>query len=178
MRPSKWPRSCARCADSLADAAETARIRHQVVDADSPPPPTVTEYRLISRRCGRCGQVNDLTATDVPRPVDPGSGLPCQVSGPASEAPEPATAPADPGVAPDTGLALVLRPGRPVRTGPRISALAALLTCGNYLPIGRAASLEENGCTIIDPCLHTAHSVVGRVGSLNLGRTQATAGGS
>lgn len=81
-------------------------------------------------------------------------------------------------MAPDTGLALVLRPGCPVRTGPRISALAALLTCGNYLPIGRAASLEENGCTIIDPCLHTAHSVVGRVGSLNLGRTQATAGGS
>ena len=75
-------------------------------------------------------------------------------------------------------MALVLRPGCPIRIDPRTSALAALLTCGHYLPIGRAASLEENGCTIIGPCLHAAHSVVGRVGSLNLGRAQATASGS
>ena len=138
-----FPDRCARCADSLADAAETARIRRQVVDANSPPPPKITEYRLVSRRCGGCGQVNDPTATDVPRPVDPSSGLPYQASGPAPEAPEAATAPADPGVAPDPGVALVLRPGCPVRIGPRTSALAALLTCGHYLPIGRAASVLD-----------------------------------
>jgi hypothetical protein len=123
------PDRCARCEDSLADAAETARVRRQVVDADPPPPPKVTEYQLVSRRCGGCGQVNDPTATDVPRPVDPGSDLPYQAGGPAPAAPEPATAPADAGVAPDPGVALVLRPGSPVRIGPQTSALAALL-CG------------------------------------------------
>jgi transposase len=131
------PDRCARCADSLADAAETARVRRQVVDADSPPPPKVTEYQLVSRRCGGCGQVNDPSATDVPRPVDPGSDLPYQAGVPAPAAPEPATAPADPGVA------LVVRPGSPVRIGPQTSALAALLTCGHYLPIGRAASVLD-----------------------------------
>jgi transposase len=40
-------------------------------------------------------------------------------------------------------VALALRPGSPVRIGPQTSALAALLTCGHYLPIGRAASVLE-----------------------------------
>ena len=40
-------------------------------------------------------------------------------------------------------MALVLRPGSPVRIGPRTSALAALLTCGRYLPVGRAACVLE-----------------------------------
>jgi transposase len=40
-------------------------------------------------------------------------------------------------------VALVLRPGSPVRIGPQTSALAALLTCGHYLPVGRAASVLE-----------------------------------
>ncbi|MFN2497320.1 MAG: IS3 family transposase [Pseudonocardiaceae bacterium] len=61
----------ARCAQSLDDAAETARVRRQVVDVDPPPPPKVTEYQLVSRRCGGCGQVNDPAATDIPRPVNP-----------------------------------------------------------------------------------------------------------
>jgi transposase len=131
------PDRCARCDGSLADATETARIRRQLVDADSPPPPKVTEYQLVSRRCGGCGQVNDPTATDVPRPVEPGSDLPCQPSGPAP------AAPADTGAASDPGVALVLRPGSPVRIGPQTSALAALLTCGHYLPIGRAAGVLD-----------------------------------
>ncbi|MGH3846714.1 MAG: IS66 family transposase, partial [Pseudonocardiaceae bacterium] len=113
-----------------------------MVDADSPPPPKVTEYQLVSRRCSECGQVNDPTATDVPRPVDPGGDLPYQASGPAPAASgSAATAPADPGVAPDPGVALVVRPGSPVRIGPQTSALAALLTCGHYLPIGRATNV-------------------------------------
>jgi hypothetical protein len=36
-----------------------------------------------------------------------------------------------------------LRPGSPVRIGPRTSALAALLTCGHYLPIGRAVRVLD-----------------------------------
>ena len=38
-------------------------------------------------------------------------------------------------------MALVLRTGSPVRIGPRATALAALLTCGHYLPIARATTL-------------------------------------
>jgi hypothetical protein len=64
------PDRCARCDESLDDAAETARVRRQVVDVE-PPPPKVTEYPLVSRRCGGCGHVNDPAATDVARTVDP-----------------------------------------------------------------------------------------------------------
>jgi hypothetical protein len=66
---------CARCEKSLDDALETARVRHQVVDVKAPPPPKITEYQLVSRRCGGCGRVSDPTTTDVPRPVDPGSDV-------------------------------------------------------------------------------------------------------
>jgi transposase len=38
-------------------------------------------------------------------------------------------------------LALVLRAGSPVRIGAYTSALAALLTCGHYLPVARATGL-------------------------------------
>jgi transposase len=38
-------------------------------------------------------------------------------------------------------VALVLRPGSPVRIGPQATALAALPTCGHYLPIARATTL-------------------------------------
>lgn len=143
------PGHCAHCERSLEDAAETGRVRRQGVDVDAPPPPKVTEYQLVSRRCSGCGQVNDPTATDVPRPVrDPGSdGQPSAASAPdQAGAPEPgttepasesATAPADPGVA------LALRPGSPVRIGPQTSALAALLTCGHSPPVGRAVSVLD-----------------------------------
>ncbi|MGH3897150.1 MAG: IS66 family transposase, partial [Pseudonocardiaceae bacterium] len=148
------PGHCARCEKSLHDAAETARVRRQVVDVDLPPPPKVTEYQLVSRRCGGRGPVNDPAATEVPRPVNPGSDLqgsaisaPDEASAPGPAAPEPVTepdtAPAGTGVAPDPVLAWALRPGSPVRIGPQTSALAALLTCGHYLPIGRAASVLD-----------------------------------
>jgi uncharacterized coiled-coil protein SlyX len=67
------PDRCAHCERSLAQAAEAARVRRQVVDVDAPPPPKVTEYQLVSRRCGGCGHLNDPTATDAPRPAAPGS---------------------------------------------------------------------------------------------------------
>ena len=149
------PDHCAHCERSLADAAETGRVRRQVVDVDAPPPPKVTEYQLVSRRCGGCGQVNDPTATDVPRPVEPGSDLrypaasaPDQKAGaPEAATTEPvtesATAPTGTKAAPDPGVALALRPGSPVRIGPQTSALAALLSCGHYLPVGRAASVLD-----------------------------------
>jgi transposase len=148
------PDRCARCAESLDGAAETARFRRQVVDVDPPPPPKVTEYQLVSRRCGGCGHVNDPTATDVPRPMDPGSdvarpaaGAPDQASAPGPAAtepvPEPGPAPTETGLVPDPVVALALRRGSPVRIGPQTTALAALLTCGHYLPIGRAASVLD-----------------------------------
>jgi transposase len=133
------PDRCGHCERSLEDAAEIARVRRQVVDVDAPPPPKVIEYQLVSRRCGGCGHLNDPTASDVPRPVTYPAGVP----GPATHQPdaEPAsasdTAPADPGVA------LVVRPGSPVRIGPRTTALAALLSCGHYLPVGRARGVLE-----------------------------------
>jgi transposase len=154
------PDHCARCAESLEGAAETARVRRQVVDVQPPPPPKVTEYHLVSRRCGGCGHVNDPNATDAPRPVNPGSdlqgpatgspeeaGTPEKASAPGHGATEPVTesgtAPAGTGVAPDPVLALALRPGSPVRIGPQTTSLAALLTCGHYLPIGRATSVLD-----------------------------------
>jgi transposase len=72
------PGRCARCEQPLADAAETARVHRQVVDVDAPPPPKVTEYQLVSRRCGGCGHISDPTTTDVPRRLtDPGSDRQC-----------------------------------------------------------------------------------------------------
>ncbi len=148
------PDRCARCERSLDGAAEAARVPRQVVDVQPPPPPKVTEYQLVSRRCGGCGHVNDPAATDVPRPVDsrgdvarPAAGAPHEAGALEPAATEPVSesgpAPAGTGVAPDPVMALALRPGSPVRIGPRTTALAALLTCGHYLPIGRAASVLE-----------------------------------
>jgi transposase len=151
------PARCARCDTSLQDAEETTRVRRQVVDVAPPPPPKVTEYQLVSRRCGGCGHVSEPTATDVSRPVNPpgrDGGAPdpdtqdgeneneSSATGHATHA---ATAPSgESGTsagAGDPAMALVLRPGSPVRIGPQATALAALLTCGHYLPIARATTL-------------------------------------
>ena len=43
----------------------------------------------------------------------------------------------------DVNADLVGTPGSPVRIGPRVLAMCALLTCGHYLPVGRAAALLE-----------------------------------
>ena len=152
------PDRCARCDKSLAGGNETTRVRRQVVDVAPPPPPKITEYQLVSVRCGGCGHVSEPTAAEVPRPVTPldpdghasvgdapdkdhrknsaATGNTAQAA--ASPDDEPGTTTAD---AADPVVALVLRPGSPVRVGPRATALAALLTCGHYLPIARATTL-------------------------------------
>lgn len=43
----------------------------------------------------------------------------------------------------DVNADVVAPPGSPVRIGPRALAMCALLTCGHYLPIGRATALLE-----------------------------------
>lgn len=118
------PGRCARCEKSLQGAAETSRVRRQVVDVSSPPPPKVTEYQVVSRCCGDCGHVSEPTATDVPRPVESGATTDCDSGGDGGD-----------------GAAVALRPGSPVRIGPRTMALAVLLTCGHYLPVARSATL-------------------------------------
>jgi hypothetical protein len=114
------PDRCAKCEKSLCGAEETSRVRRQVVDVSPPPPPTVTEYQVVSRRCGGCGHVSEPTATDVPREVTPDTIT--DTDGEYSS--EPATAPESgstavdgPGEGTDPGVALVLRPGSPVRIG-------------------------------------------------------------
>ncbi len=148
---------CVRCDKSLAGAQETMRVRRQVVDVTPPPPPKVTEYQLVSKRCGGCGQVSEPTATDVPRPLvsdrdawAPGEGAPeegdrgrkptatVETTQPTVAAPVAESGTAG---AADPVVALVLRPGSPVRIGPQATALAVLLTCGHYLPIARATTL-------------------------------------
>jgi len=120
------PDRCARCERSLADAEETSRVRRQVVDVSPPPPPTVTEYQIVSRCCGGCGHVSEPTASDVPRPVEPSTAAGFDAAG-------------DGG--PAVAMAVAVRPGSPVRIGPRTTALAVLLTCGHYLPVVRARTL-------------------------------------
>jgi transposase len=160
---------CVRCEKSLAGAQETSRVRRQVVDASPPPPPTVTEYQVVSRRCGDCGHVSEPTAADVPQPIRPvtaggqagagdqvehgagehGSdstaggqaGAGDQVEHGTGEHGSDGTAGGDSAAGGDLGVALVLRPGSPVRIGPNTLALVALLTCGHYLPIARATAL-------------------------------------
>jgi transposase len=146
---------CVKCEKSLHGAEETSRVRRQVVDVSPPPPPTVTEYQMVSRRCGGCGHVSEPTATDVPREVTPETTTdgPDGPDGPDGEyRGEPGTAcePGEraesaaaggPGERADAGVALVLRRGAPVRIGPYATALAALLTCGHYLPVARATAL-------------------------------------
>lgn len=43
----------------------------------------------------------------------------------------------------DDNRDVVAPPGSPVRIGPRALAMCALLTCGHYLPVGRATTLLE-----------------------------------
>jgi transposase len=147
------PDRCQQCAGSLAGGEEVSRVRRQVVDASPPPPPVVTEYQVISRRCGGCGHISEPTAADVPHRVEPEAAVAESEAAVAeSEAAVVAGSEAAVGVAHggglpgagaggDPGLVLVLRPGSPVRIGAYTSALVALLTCGHYLPVVRAAGL-------------------------------------
>ena len=52
------PPACRRCARSLAGVGECGRVRRQVVEPAPAQPPTVTEYRLVTKRCPCCGARN------------------------------------------------------------------------------------------------------------------------
>ncbi|MGH3588656.1 MAG: IS66 family transposase, partial [Pseudonocardia sp.] len=56
------PDECAGCGGGLVDAPVTGVQRRQVTEAQTPPPPKVTEYLVQARRCGRCG----TTSVGVP----------------------------------------------------------------------------------------------------------------
>jgi transposase len=51
------PHRCKGCDGSLADAADHSVERRQVIDIEPPPPPSVTEYRRVSKMCHGCGEV-------------------------------------------------------------------------------------------------------------------------
>ena len=51
------PAACSGCGADLAGADVTAVQRLQESDVTLPPPPTVTEYQVQARECGRCGTV-------------------------------------------------------------------------------------------------------------------------
>lgn len=91
------PGCCADCGTDLGGAPVSGVARRQVTDVAPPPPPRVTEYRLVTRVCPGCAASTCGTA--------------------------PAAAPAR------------------AQYGPAILARAAELTCGHYLPVGRAAAL-------------------------------------
>jgi hypothetical protein len=95
----------------------------------------VTEYQVVSRRCGGCGHVSEPTATDMPREVTPDTitDTDGEYSSDPATAPESgegaaSTAVDGPGDGTDPGVALVLRPGSPVRIGPYTTALLAAMS--------------------------------------------------
>jgi len=136
------PARCTGCGACLPDdGAEVERVRRQVADTAPPPPPKVTEYQVVSRRCRGCGHVSSPGVGDVARLPHRGTrGATGHDSAGTAEAPERTT---DIERHPGGGLVpvSVLAPGSPVRIGPAAMATGALLTCAHYLPIGRAAAL-------------------------------------
>jgi hypothetical protein len=61
------PGACGRCGAGLAGARVTGVQKLQEFDISPPPPPTVTEYQVQARTCGRCGAV----AAGQPPPEPP-----------------------------------------------------------------------------------------------------------
>src|SRR5450631_1491018 len=108
------PDTCAGCHGSLAGATPRTVERRQVVDLPPVPAPMVTEYRLGARTCRCCGAETTAEWTDL------------------ADVPD-TPAHAD----------VLAGQGSPVRIGPRALAMCAFLTCGHYLPVGRATALLE-----------------------------------
>jgi transposase len=78
------PAECGRCRASLAEAVECSRTRRQVVEVRPAPPPRVTEYQLVSKRCPCCGQRNTgVPADDGAAKMAAAPGSPVRV-GPAA----------------------------------------------------------------------------------------------
>ena len=64
------PPRCQRCDRSLAGAPEERVERRQLVDTHPAPPPTITEYQRVSKRCPTCGTVTTPGWDDVAVPVE------------------------------------------------------------------------------------------------------------
>jgi transposase len=101
----------------LAGSTPRTVERRQVVDLPPVPAPVITEYRLGARTCRCCGVETTAEWTDLTDLTD----------------------------IPDTPAHtdVLAGPGSPVRIGPRALAMCAFLTCGHYLPVGRATALLE-----------------------------------
>lgn len=70
------PGSCGGCGEDLADAPVGKVERRQVTDVASPPPPRVTEYRLITRICPGCASTTSRPAPGaVPARAQYGPGV-------------------------------------------------------------------------------------------------------
>ena len=108
------PDTCTGCNGSLAGSTPRTVERRQVVDLPPVPPAVITEYRLGARTCRCCGVETTAEWTDLTDVPD----TPAHTD-------------------------VLAGPGSPVRIGPRALAMCAFLTCGHYLPVGRATALLE-----------------------------------
>ena len=108
------PDTCTGCNSSLAGSTPRTVERRQVVDLPPVPAPVITEYCLGARTCRCCGVETTAEWTDLTDIPD----TPAHTD-------------------------VLAGPGSPVRIGPRALAMCAFLTCGHYLPVGRATQLLE-----------------------------------
>ena len=108
------PDTCTGCNSSLAGSTPRTVERRQVVDLPPVPAPVITEYCLGARTCRCCGVETTAEWTDLTDIPD----TPAHTD-------------------------VLAGPGSPVRIGPRALAMCAFLTCGHYLPVGRATALLE-----------------------------------
>lgn len=60
------PDRCGGCGADLSGALVSAVQRRQVVEVAPPPPPRVTEYRIVIRACAACGATATATTPTVP----------------------------------------------------------------------------------------------------------------
>src|SRR6266487_3888946 len=59
-----WPAACGACGADLSGAAVTGVAKRQVFEAQPPPPPMVTEYRVVTKSCPGCGAVTEGVAPE------------------------------------------------------------------------------------------------------------------
>lgn len=64
------PARCQRCDMSLTGAPQQRLERRQLVDIHPAPPPTITEYQRISKRCPTCGTLTTPGWDDASVPVE------------------------------------------------------------------------------------------------------------
>jgi transposase len=59
-----WPVACGACGADLSGAAAIGMQKRQVFEAAPPPPPMVTEYRVVTKSCPGCGAVTEGVAPE------------------------------------------------------------------------------------------------------------------